>query len=235
MSQTNPLRNRILARLPRKERDWLGRWAEVVTLAHGEVVCDPGRPLTHAYFPNGGILSSVIVLEGGAVAEVVAIGNEGMAGGALLVDATASPQRVVQQVQGELIRIPAAAFREAVAESAQLHELVLRYLIALLQQCGQNLACNTHHCVRQRTCRWLLAVSDRVGGDQFAVTQEYLAQMLGVRRQTVGVTAQELQQAGLLSYRRGHMTIHNRQALEDGACECYRGAKEAYERVMEGG
>ena len=149
-----PSTNRILSRLPLDDRRRLFGKAEHVKLALGDVVCDPGRPIAHAYFPVGGILSSVIILADGETVEAAAIGNEGMAGVALLVDGTASPHRVVQQVRGEMLRIPAIAFKAALLESQLLHELTERYALALLQQCGQNVACNAHHNVKQRMCRW---------------------------------------------------------------------------------
>jgi CRP-like cAMP-binding protein len=189
--------------------------------------------MTHAYFPVAGILSSLVILKNGAVAEAAVIGNEGLAGLALLVDEGASPHRVVQQMRGAMLRLTAADFRAALLESAALHELTERYAMALLQQCGQNVACNAHHGVRERMCRWFLATSDRVGADQFDVTQEYLAQMLGVRRQTVGTTSQLLQRSGFISYRRGHLRIHDRGALERWSCECYWATQEAYDRVMQ--
>jgi CRP-like cAMP-binding protein len=139
---------------------------------------------------------------------------------------------VVQQLRGEVLRIAAGDFMAALAESSTLVEITQRYVLTLVQQCGQNAACNAHHGARERMCRWLLASSDRIGADEFDVTQEQLAQMLGVRRQTVGVTAQLLQQAGSISYRRGRIKIHDRQTLEQGACECYWAMQEAYERLM---
>lgn len=225
-------KNRILAQLSPCDLERVCRRAEPVRLPLGEVVCDPGRPLSHVYFPCEGILSSVVILESGDTVEAAMIGNEGMAGVAVLVDSTASPQRVVQQMRGEVLRVPAADFRAVLAESAAVHELTERYAMALMHQCGQNVACNAHHGAGERMCRWLLASSDRVGSSEFDITQEYLAQMLGVRRQTIGITAQQLQYAGLLSYRRGRIVLHDRDALERKACECYRVTKQIYDRVV---
>lgn len=227
--------NRILAKLPYADFEWLRRQAEPVHLEPGEIVCDPGRPLAYAYFPSGGILSSVVVLDDGFIVEAAAIGNEGMAGAALGVDGAAHPHRIVQQIRGEMLRVPAAVFRAALAVSQPLHELTDRYMLALLQQCGQNAACVAHHDVKQRMCRWLLSSSDRVGSDEFELTQEYLAQMLGVRRQSVGLAAQLLQEAGWISYSRGRLTIRDRHALEQAACECYETTQQSYDRVMQMG
>lgn len=226
-------KNELLARLPRPDLEHLTARAEAVQPAIGAVLCDPGRPLTNVYFPNSGILSSMVVLEDGSMVEAAMIGNEGMAGIALLVDAAASPHRVVQQLRGDLLRVPAADFRAALAESVALHELTERYAMALLQQCGQNVACAAHHGMNARMCRWLLACTDRADADEFDLTHESLAQILGVRRQTVGVTAQLLLGAELISYRRGKLKIRDRRGLERRACECYHANKEAYGRVMQ--
>jgi CRP-like cAMP-binding protein len=225
-------KNRILAKLPQSEREYICRHAERVNLEPGSVVCEPGRPVHHAYFPVAGVLSCIVTLGDGAVVEAAAIGNDGMAGMALLVDGSASPHRVVQQVPGEMLRLPAATFRAVLAVSAPLLELTNRYTLAIVGQCGQNVACHAHHGVKQRMCRWLLACSDRAGANQFDLTQESLAQMLGVRRQTVCSTAQRLQEAAWISYRRGRLTILDRPALQDAACECYCLCKEAYHRLM---
>jgi CRP-like cAMP-binding protein len=225
--------NRILAMLPQSEREQFCRRADAVNLAPGAVLCDPGRPCGHVYFPNAGVLSCVVILSDGSVVEAAAIGNEGMAGIALLLDDGPSPLRIVQQVPGETLRVSAAAFRTLLAENERLYESVKRFTLAVVQQCGQNVACRAHHEIRQRMCRWLLGCSDRAGANEFELTQEYLGQMLGVRRQTVGITAQRLQESGWISYRRGRMAILDRAALEETACECYAVCKEAYNRVMQ--
>ena len=227
------LRNRILAMLPRSEQEQFCRRAEAVNLAPGAVLCDAGRPMGHVYFPNSGVLSCVVILSDGSAVEAAVIGNEGLTGIALLVEDGLNPLRIVQQVPGEMLRVSAAAFRTLLAENDRLYESVKRFTLAVVQQCGQNVACHAHHDIRQRMCRWLLSCSDRAGANEFELTQEYLGQMLGVRRQTVGTTAQRLQESGWISYRRGRMAILDRGALEETACECYRLCKESYNRVMQ--
>lgn len=197
-----------------------------------EIVCEPGEPLRYAHFPVTGMMSSVIVFQDGAAIEASAIGSEGMTGVALLVGEQASLFRVVQQVEGESLRISAAALKEALAESPVLRQMMGRYALTLIQQSSQTAACNLRHRVRERMCRWLLATADRAGRDEFLLTQEFLAMMLGVRRQSVSMTAVELQEEGLILYRRGKIRVINRAGLEQAACECYRASRDAYERMM---
>lgn len=197
-----------------------------------EVVCDPGEPLRFVHFPVTGLMSSIIVFHDGAAVEAATIGNEGMSGIALLVGERASPFRVIQQIEGESLRIAAAALKDVLAESPGLRELMARYALTLMQQSAQTAACNLRHPVRERMCRWLLASADRIGREEFALTQEFMAVMLGVRRQSVSVTAVELQEEGLITYRRGKLRIVDRVRLERSACECFRASRDAYERMM---
>jgi CRP-like cAMP-binding protein len=226
------IRNKLLAKLSAEDRDHLAGKVQRLVLPVGEVVCEPGEPVSFATFPVTGLLSAVVSFRDGAVAEAAAIGNEGVAGLAALIDDRASPYRVVQQVPGEVLRLPAADFRELVASNPRMRDVVGRYVLTLLHQYAQNAACNLHHRVEARLCRWLLTTADRTGRDQFAVTQEFLSEMLGVSRQSVNITAGALQDAGLIAYRRGSLRITDRAALEASACECYRVTNEAYERVM---
>jgi CRP-like cAMP-binding protein len=226
------IRNKILAKLTPDDRDRLADKIERLTLPAGEVLCEPGRPARFAVFPATGLLSSVVLLQNGATVEAAAIGNEGMAGLASLIDENANPYRIVQQIPGEVLRLPAAEFRSLVAANPRFREVVGRYALTLLQQHAQNAACNLHHRVEERMCRWLLSTADRVGGDQFAVTQEFLSELLGVSRQSVNLTAGQLQDAGLIAYRRGNLRITDRDALERAACECYQVTKETYDRLM---
>lgn len=226
------IRNKILAKLTPDDRDRLADKFQRVTLAAGEVLCEPGRPAPFAVFPTTGLLSSVVLLQNGATVEAAAIGNEGMAGLAAVIDEYAHPYRIVQQVPGEVLQLPAAEFRSLLIANPRVREVVGRYTLSLLQQHAQNAACNLHHRVEERMCRWLLSTADRIGQDQFAVTQEFLSEMLGVSRQSVNLTAGQLQDAGLIAYRRGNLRISDRAALERVACECYGVTKEAYERLM---
>ncbi|MDQ3329228.1 MAG: Crp/Fnr family transcriptional regulator [Planctomycetota bacterium] len=224
--------NRLLAALPRDVYiQTVGR-AKRLTLPVGEIISEPGRPAECVYFPTTGVLSAVVTLNNGSLIEAAMIGNEGMAGLAAVIDEHASPYRVIQRVEGEVLRLTAFEFKALLETNIPLRDLVGRYVLTLLQQHAQNAACNLHHKIDERMCRWLLTTADRVGRDVFHVTQEFLSGMLGVSRQSVNVTAGQLQQNGLIAYRRGNMRISERPGLEAAACECYRATKEAYERMM---
>ncbi|HEX6987532.1 MAG TPA: Crp/Fnr family transcriptional regulator [Planctomycetaceae bacterium] len=232
MDHAPPIQNKLLAVLPREEYVRAVERMQRVTLPVGEVLCDPGRPIRFVHFPVTGVFSSVVAFENGAVVEAATIGNEGMAGLAALVDDRASPDRVVQRIEGDVLRLPADEFRALVETGSRFRSVVGRYSLALLQQYAQNAACNLHHDIGERMCRWLLTTADRIGRDDFRVTQEFLGEMLGVSRQSVNATAGLLQEAGLIAYRRGRLRVTDRPRLEAAACECYRVTKEAYDRLM---
>lgn len=224
--------NRLLAALPRDVYLQAMSRAKRVTLASGEVIAEPGRAAECVYFPTTGVISAVVSLKDGALTEAAMIGNEGIAGIAAVINPEATPYRLIQRVDGELLRFNAFEFKGLLETSACLRDLVGRYVLTLLQQHAQNAACNLHHKIDERLCRWLLTTSDRVGRENFHVTQEFLSEMLGVSRQSVNVTAGQLQQQGLISYRRGNLRINDRVLLEASACECYGVTKETYERLM---
>lgn len=225
--------NRILEMLSAADFQRISEHIEPVTLETGQVVCEPGETVQHAHFPVSSILSSVIVLEGGLTVEAATIGNEGMSGISLLVDSRASPYRILQQHRGTTVRIQAAVFKQVLNGSAALRELLERYALTLIQQGAQNAACNQHHTLEERMSRWLLATSDRLGWDEFNLTQEFLAEMLGVYRQSVNLAARQLQTAGLISSRRGRVKILDREGLEQTCCECYQITKNTYDRLMQ--
>jgi CRP-like cAMP-binding protein len=224
--------NRLLATLPPGHRERLEKRAERVALRRGEIVCEPFAAMTHVYFPAGNLLSSVIIMPDGTPIEAAVIGHDGMSGIGMLVNAKASPYRVMQQVDGPCLRVPAADFAEVLADSPPLRLILERYALTLLQQSGQNVACGLSHPVAARMCRWLLECADRVGREDFDITQDFLAAMLGVRRQAVNITAAELQDAGLITYRRGHVALRSRAAVEKSACDCYGVTREMYEELM---
>jgi CRP-like cAMP-binding protein len=226
------LQNQLLRRLPVDQQSRIANVVRRVMLVAGEVASEPGRPIRFVYFPTTGVLSSVVALENGAVAEAATIGNEGMAGIESVVAERGSPYRVVARIEGEVLRMHAEDFRSALAASPALREIIGRYALTVLQQLAQNTACHLHHNIEERMSRWLLATSDRVGRNGFRVTQEFLGEMLGVSRQSVNTTAGQLQEAGLIAYRRGNLQITDRLRLEAAACECYRATKQAYERLM---
>jgi CRP-like cAMP-binding protein len=205
---------------------------ELIKTPVGTVICEAGEAPKHVYFPASGVISALVILEEGATVEALTIGNEGLAGVFAAVKGSVSQYRMVQRIADESYRIPAAAFEKAVREIGSLRWLLERYLLTLLQSAAQNAACHSHHTVEERLCRWLLETSDRLGNDDFEITQELLGEMLGVRRQSVNLVARRLQQAGHIDYQRGRLAILDRTALEHAACECHRVTREMYARLM---
>ena len=231
---TTPARtgNKILDRLPEQDFHRIFSHMEKVAPDVGEVVAYPDKEPRHVHFPISGVLSSMVVLEDGSMIEASTIGNEGMDGLYLMADPLANPYRINVQVQGDMLRMSAAAFRRALAESHALTQLLLRYAMVLIQRGAQNGACIQHHSIEERMCRWLLETAHRKGADSFGLTQEFLSDMLGVRRQSVNLTARVLQQVNLIKYHRGELTILDREGLEEASCECFRVTSQMYERMM---
>lgn len=224
--------NALLERFPTCDRTRLERDLRRIMREAGEMLCESGDSIHRVYFPASGLLSSVVILRDGAIAEAATIGREGVAGLEALVGESCSPCRVVQQVTGELLEVPAESLRAVMNDSPAVRQILGRYYLTLAQQYAQNAACNLHHRIEARMCRWLLSTADRVGREGFAVTQELLSELLGVSRQSVSLTAGQLQQAGLIAYRRGNVRITDRSGLEQNACECYRATRDAYDRLM---
>jgi CRP-like cAMP-binding protein len=227
--------NRLLDRLPASEYKLLVRTDKIVSLAHGDEIYAPYRRggLTYVYFPTSGMISLTILMENGKEVEAGTVGNEGMVGLPVAHGLDFSPVRAICQISGEAVRIPAPAFVKAMKPGATLLQLVHRYAAYSLRYGSQTIACNLLHSVEHRMCRWLLLCRDRVGHDAFALTHEFLAEMLGVRRQTVTVIAGKLQLAGIISYHRGVIHILDRKKLEASACECYGVLTTSYDRIME--
>ncbi len=198
----------------------------------GEVVAHPGIPPKWVHFPISAVLSSMVVLENGATVEGSTLGNEGMDGLCLLSEAQVNPYKINVQVEGEVLRLQAAAFKRVLAESPSMTHLLMRYVFVSIQRGSQNAACIQHHTIEERMCRWLLETAHRKGTDQFHLTQEFLADMLGVRRQSVNLTARVLQTAHLIKYTRGEVTILDRLGLEEASCECFRVTTAMYEEAM---
>lgn len=232
MSALGAERNRLLAALPATEYQRLTALLEPVPLTFQQVLYEPEETVTHIYFPRKGMLSLLVVLEDGAAVEVAAVGAEGMVGLRLLFGSTLESLRVVCQLPGEAVRIERAAFQSLLAEGSSLRELLFRYTHARCEQIMQIAACNRHHETRQRFARWLLTVHDQAQADTFPVTQEFLANMLDVRRPTLTAAARTFQETGLIRYGRGHLTILDRAALEALACECYRRIRAIYGRML---
>lgn len=230
-----PEQNRLLRALPRAEYDELLPGLRDVTLAHGEVLFENGQRIAHVYFPQRAVVSLLAPVADGPGVEIAIIGNEGMVGLNVFLGAPTAQGRAVSQVPDGARRLTVAAFLRALARSAGLRRIMLRYADSLLGQIAQCAACNQRHSVAQRCARWFLMAHDRVGADRFALTQEFLGQMLDVGRPTVSLAARHLQAAGAIAYSRGHVTVTNRTQLEKEACTCYAAITRDYERAFAGG
>ena len=218
-----PIPNRLLASLPPDEYRRLVPHLEPYPLILKQVLYKPGEVADFVYFPAGGFVSVVTVLANGDMVEVATIGNEGLVGGSAIIAGYREPTLTMVQMASEACdRIPAAVFRREVERRGALHDVVARFSQALTGVIMQSTACNATHSVEQRLARWLLTARDRVGKDQFPLTQEFLAMMLGAARPTVTIAAGALQRAGLITYRRGQISILDRESLEHASCECYQ-------------
>ncbi len=224
--------NCLLASLP--EADWqrLRPALEPVPMPLGHVLYESGISLTHAYFPASAVVSLLYVTEDGASTEIAVVGHEGMVGIPLFMGGGSTPSRAVVRSAGTGFRMTGAAIREEFSRSGPVMNALLRYTQALVAQITQVAVCNRHHTVDQQLCRWLLLSLDRLPGNQLVITQELIAHMLGVRREGVTEAALSLQRAGLVSYRRGHVTVLDRPGLEKRSCECYAVIKAEYDRLL---
>ena len=226
------VQNGLLARLPRAERRRLAGHVERVSLEFQEVLYESGQRIRHVYFPNQGVVSVLTVMADGTAVEVSAVGNEGLVGLPVFLDVPTTPGRFVVQVPGQALRMEAGFFRKQIRPEHELYRRVQRYTCAFLFQICQSVACHSIHSVEKRCCRWLLSLHDRTATAEFPLTQEFLAQMLCVRRATVTAIAQKLQAAGLIRYRRGRMLIVDRSGLEAAACECYGAMRAQTEQLL---
>jgi CRP-like cAMP-binding protein len=232
MLKSSRLHNRILERLPEPDYQRIVDQMERVSPPLGEVVAQPGVPPKWVHFPISAVLSSMVVLENGSTVEGSTLGNEGMDGLYLLTEALANPYKIEVQVEGEILRLPAAEFKIILKESNAMSQLLMRYALVSIQRGAQNGACIQHHTIEERMCRWLLETALRKGQDSFHLTQEFLSDMLGVRRQSVNLTARLLQAAKLIEYSRAEVKILDRAALEEASCECFRVTSEMYDMSM---
>jgi CRP-like cAMP-binding protein len=230
-----PARNRLLDRLPKSEYKVLIDSQKNVSLTSGEEIYRQDIPgsLRHVYFPTSGMVSLTIRMEDGKEVEAATIGNEGVVGLPVALGLDYSPIRAITQISGGGVRVPTSAFLRALKPGGMLDGLMRRYAAYSLRYANQTIACNLLHTVEQRLCRWLLMSHDRVQSDEFSLTHKFLAEMLGVRRQTVTVIARALQTAGLIKYRRGVLHVLNREGLELASCECYGVITTFYDRIME--
>lgn len=229
---SEPIKNHLLAALPHAESQ---RWLpllESVDLPLGEVLYESGVTLSHVYFPTTAIISLLYVMENGASAEIAVVGNEGIVGVSLFMGGQSTPSRAVVQSAGHGFRLKANIMKEEFNRAGPALHLLLRYTQALITQMAQTAVCNRHHTLDQQLCRWLLLSLDRLGGTQLVMTQELIANMLGVRREGVTESALKLQRAGLIQYVRGHITVLDRKGLERRSCECYAVVKKEYDRLL---
>jgi CRP-like cAMP-binding protein len=229
------LDNRLLAPLPAEVYERLRPALEPVAFSLGDVVYDTGRRMEHIYFPTSVVVSLIYTMEDGATAEMGLVGNEGVVGIALFMGGETTPNQAVAQVAGGAWRMKAQILLEGFRRGGAFQLALLRYTQALITQISQTAVCNRLHPIEKRLCRWLLLTRDRVPSDEILMTQEFIAHMLGVRREGVTAAAHHLQEAGLIRYARGHITILDRARLEAAVCECYGVVKTELDRLLRPG
>ena len=227
-----PRQNQLLAALPEADYERLVPHLELVPLPLGWAVYESGTPQGYVYFPTTSIVSLLYVMEDGSSAEIAVVGNEGVVGIALFMGGETTPSRAVVQSAGYGYRLRASVLRSEFGRGGELQHLLLRYTQALITQMAQTAVCNRHHSVGQQLCRWLLLSLDRLASNELTMTQELIANMLGVRREGVTEAAGKLQAAGLIQYSRGKITVLDRAKLEAQVCECYAVVKREYDRLL---
>jgi len=228
----SPHQNHLLAALPTSDFQRLASHLELVPMKLGEVLYESGVQLRYVYFPTTSILSLLYVMEDGASAEIAIVGNEGILGISLFMGGETTPSRAVVQSAGHAFRLKAALLKNEFGRFGPTMHLLLRYTQALITQMAQTAVCNRHHSVDQQLCRWLLLSLDRLQTNELSMTQELIANMLGVRREGVTEAAGKLQDAGLISYQRGRITVLDRPGLEARSCECYQVVKTEFDRLL---
>jgi CRP-like cAMP-binding protein len=228
----DPRENRLLAALPEAEWQRLSPHLEPADLSLGKVLYESGGTMRHVFFPTNAIVSLLYVMENGASAEIAVVGNEGIVGISLFMGGESTPSRALVQSAGAGFRLKAQIIKEEFNQSGPLMHLMLRYTQALITQMTQTAACNRHHALDQQLCRWLLLSLDRVAKPELSMTQELIANMLGVRREGVTEAALNLQRLGLIRYARGHIWVLDRAGLEKRTCECYAVVKKEYDRLL---
>ncbi len=232
MPLSRPNENNLLAALPAVEFERLAARLEEVPMLLGQMLYEPGEQLQHAYFPTTSIVSLHYVTESGASAEIAGVGHEGVVGIALVTGGETTSSSAMVQTAGRAYRLPRTVLQQEFDRGGALFHLLLRYTQALLTQMAQSVVCNRHHTVEQQLCRWLLVTLDRIPSGELVMTQELVANMLGVRREGITEAAGRLQQDGYIRYRRGHISVLNRSGLEKRSCECYAVVKKEVGRVM---
>ncbi|MEH2209343.1 Crp/Fnr family transcriptional regulator [Nostoc sp.] len=227
-----PQVNRLLAALPTSDYERLIPHLKLVSLPTRQVLYEPGEPITHVYFPQNAVVSIVTIMEDGSTVEVGIVSNEGMVGIPVILGGNTTTTKAFVQVAGAGMQMDADIFRTEFNRGGAIQKLLLRYIRAIYTELTQSCACNRLHTLEERLARWLLTVSDRFESDDFPLTQEFIAQMLGVRRSGVTVAASTLSRAGMIRYQRGQISILNREDLEATSCECYRVIQKEFTRLL---
>jgi CRP-like cAMP-binding protein len=228
----SPKQNHLLAALPAAEFECLAPHLELVPMLLGDTLYEPGGQLQHVYFPTTAIVSLLYIMESGVSAEMAGVGNEGVLGISLFMGGDTTPSSAVVQTAGQGYRLPGRVLKSEFNRGGPLQKLLLRYTQALVTQMFQTGACNRHHSIEQQLCRWLLLTLDRMPSNELIMTQELVANALGVRREGITEAAGNLQRAGIISYRRGHISVIKRAGLESGSCECYAVVKKEIVRLL---
>ena len=231
-AENEAIKNHLFAALSKEEFVRLEPHLEFVSLQLGEVIYESGDKMTHIYFPTTAIISMLYIMENGATAEIGIAGNNGLIGSALFMGGKSTSSRAVVQSTGHAIRIKAKPLQIEFDRSGLFQKLLLRYIQSLMTQISQTAVCNRLHNVDQQLCRWLLINHDQLETNELVMTQELIANMLGVRREGVTIAAKKLQERGLIKYVRGTITVINRKGLEDAACECYQIVMDEYDRLL---
>jgi CRP-like cAMP-binding protein len=231
-SRPSPKDNHLLANLPAEDYARLLPDLELAPMPLGWAVYESGAHMRHLYFPTTSIVSLLYVMESGASAEIAVTGNEGLVGISLFMGGESTSSRAVVQSAGHCYRLKASILKKEFARGGQLQHSALRFTQALITQMAQTAVCNRHHGIDQQLCRWLLLSLDRLAGLELTMTQELIANMLGVRREGVTEAAGKLQEEGLIRYRRGHITVLDRAKLEERVCECYAVVRKEYDRLL---
>ena len=228
----SPLQNHLLAALPTEVMERLLPWLELVPMPLGKVMYESGDTLRHVYFPTNCIVSLLYVMESGASAEISVVGNEGLVGVSLFMGGESTPSRAVVQSAGSAYRLLGQRLKDEFNRHGELLLLMLRYTQSLITQMAQTAVCNRHHSIDQQLCRWLLLSLDRLDGPELTMTQELIANMLGVRREGVTEAAGKLQKLGVIEYNRGHIKVLDRHKIERLSCECYAVVKRESDRLL---
>ena len=232
MQANDPRQNRLIAALPAEDYARIAPALELVPIPLGHALYEPGVHMRHVYFPIDSIVSLLCVMEDGGSAEIAVVGNEGVVGVSLFMGGETTPSRAVVQGGGHAYRMKSQMLKEEFDRAGAMQHVLLHYTQALLTQMGQTAVCNRHHTLDQQLCRWLLLALDRLPSHELIMTQELIANMLGVGREGVTEAAGKLQRDGLIEYHRGHINVLDRPGLEARACECYAVVKREYDRLL---